>query len=317
MPRCSVIVVTYNSAAAIESCLSALASADCEVVVVDNASQDNTAALTLAVANRMPLQLITLPSNAGFAEAVNQGVRAATADVLLLLNPDAVAELGAIDAILDCFLTSEADAVGGALLDENSQPDKGFSFRRLPTLASLAFEVLLINQVWPDNPANRKYRCLDANYGQQQRVEQPAGACLAVTRKAWNSVSGMDSAFFPVWFEDVDFCARLIQRGAAIFYCPQARFRHSGAHSVGLLTFEQKQLFWYRNMIRYAQKHFAAASRLILRLAIVTGMGLRTLACLLGRGPHGVPTGEATRAYGRVAVMALDGGRDATGASAK
>ena len=74
---------------------------------------------------------------------------------------------------------------------------------------------------------NRRYRCLDADYSQQQEIEQPAGACLAVTRSVWESVGGMDPAFFPVWFEDVDFCARLLESGAKIVYCPAARFQHS------------------------------------------------------------------------------------------
>ena len=141
MPRCSVIVVTYNSAAVIEGCLRALTSQDCEVVVVDNASQDDTAGRALALAKQVPLQLITTSRNLGFAGGVNEGVRAASTDLLLILNPDAVAELGAISAILTCFLKTGAEAVGGALIDRNGQPEKGFTFRRLPTLASLLFEV--------------------------------------------------------------------------------------------------------------------------------------------------------------------------------
>lgn len=305
MPRCSVIVVTYNSAGMIEGCLRALASQDCEVVVVDNASQDDTAARALAVAKQVPLQLITNSCNIGFAGGVNEGVRAASSDLLLILNPDAVAEPGAINAILTCCMKTGADAVGGALIDGQGQPEKGFTFRRLPTLTSLLFEVLLINQVWPGNPVNRRYRCLDADYSREQQVEQPAGACLAVTRKAWNSVQGMDAGFFPVWFEDVDFCARLLQSGARIVYCPDARFRHSGAHSVGQLEFRDKQMYWYQNMMRYSRKHFSAAQVAILRVAIFTGMGLRILASLFGGGSRDLPSGEPIRSYARVATWAI------------
>src|SRR3974390_2479301 len=123
MPRCSVIVVTYNSAAAIEGCLLALASQDCEVVVVDNASQDDTAERVLAMVKQIPLQLITISRNIGFAGGVNQGVHAASSDVLLILNPDAVAEPGAIAAILTCFLKNEAGAVGGPLVGSDGKPE--------------------------------------------------------------------------------------------------------------------------------------------------------------------------------------------------
>ena len=149
-----------------------------------------------------------------------------------MLNPDAIAEPGAVKALLQCLETTGAVAVGGALLESDGQPARGFAFRRLPTLAALLCEVMLVNRLWPRNPVNRRYRCLDADYSQQQEVEQPAGACLAITRAAWESVGGFDEQFFPVWFEDVDLCKRLLDSGGKIMYCPAARFRHSGGHSV-------------------------------------------------------------------------------------
>ena len=305
MPRCSVIVVTYNSGAQIEACLRALSSQDCEIIVVDNASQDQTLERAQELAAKFPVQLLPISRNIGFAGGVNQGVRAASGEVLLILNPDAVAETGAIDAILACLAESGASAVGGALLESDGQPARGFAFRRIPTLTSLLFEVLLVNQAWPGNPVNRRYRCLDADYSKQQPIEQPAGACLAITRQAWHSVQGMDAAFYPVWFEDVDLCKRLRDDGASIVFCPSAHFRHSGAHSVGQLEFRDKQMFWYQNMVRYARKHFSRVQVLILRLAIFKGMGLRAIALLFGGGPRGLPAGEPIRSYARVARWAL------------
>jgi len=180
-------------------------------------------------------------------------------------------------------------------LEEDGRPARGFAFRHLPTLAPLLGEVLLLNQAWPHNPVNRRYRCLDADYSQQQQVEQPAGAGLAVTRTAWDSVCGFDEQFFPVWFEDVDLCKRLLDRGETIFYCPAARFRHSGGHSVGQLAFRDKQLFWYTNMMRYARKHFSVGKVIILRLAIIKGMLLRLIAALFGA--RKAPLGETLSAY--------------------
>ncbi len=243
--RCSAIIVTYNSAQAIGPCLEALTREDCEIVVVDNASHDQTVPRVEEFVAWHPLRLIANEQNLGFAAAANQGAREATGDVLLLLNPDAIAEPGAIAALLRCFATTQAAAVGGSLLEGTGQLARGFAFRRIPTLASLLCEVLLINHLWPGNPVNRRYRYLDADYSQQQEVEQPAGACLAITRTAWESVGGCDEQFFPVWFEDVDLCQRLLDGGSRIFYCPAARFRHAGAHSVGQLSFQDKQLFWY------------------------------------------------------------------------
>ena len=144
---------------------------------------------------------------------------------------------------------------------------------------------MLVNRLWPRNPVNRRYRCLDADYSQIQEVEQPAGACLAITRAAWESVGGFDEQFFPVWFEDVDLCKRLLDGGGKIIYCPAARFRHSGGHSVGKLPFRDKQTFWYGNMLRYAHKHFSSGQVATLRAGIVVGMLLRSIVAGTRRPP--------------------------------
>ena len=304
MPRCSVIVVTHNSGLHIEACLRALANQDCEIVVVDNGSEDNTPELVRELGNSVALKFEAFRKNRGFAAGVNAGVASATGDVFLLLNPDAVAEPGAIQALLDCLDRTGASAIGGALVGDDGEVEKGFAFRRQPTAGSLLFEVLLINTMWRRNTVNRRYRCLDADYAAEQSVEQPAGACLAVKRDAWDAVGGMDERFFPVWFEDADLCSQLLQAGMKIVYCPAARFVHAGAHSVGGLAFADKQLYWYANMLRYARKHFRGWQVVALRLGIVFGMALRGMSSLLFGLPRGVPRGLALRAYSGVALMA-------------
>jgi len=298
--RCSAIIVTHNSGATIRACLEALAGQpgspippcgtalavvgveDCDIIVVDNASHDNTVQRVEEFVAWSPVRLIANETNRGFAAAANQAAHEAKGDVLLILNPDAIAEPGAVAALLRCLDQTHAGAVGGGLVGEDGQPARGFAFRRSATLAPLLCEVLLLNQLWPGNPINRRYRCLDADYSQQQEVEQPAGACLAVSRTLWDKLGGFDEQFFPLWFEDVDFCQRLRNQGSPIFYCPEARFRHSGAHSVGQLSFGDKQVFWYGNMLHYARKHFSRGQVVVLRLAIIKGMLLRSVAALFG-----------------------------------
>jgi GT2 family glycosyltransferase len=308
MPRCSAIIVTFNSGESIGACLEALANEDCDIVVVDNDSLDDTVLRVQAFADTHAVQLLRISHNVGFGAAVNHGARAASANVLLILNPDTIAESGAVQATIECLDSTGAAAVGGALLASDGEPQRGFVFRKLPTLSALLCEVLLINQVWPRNPVNRRYRCLDADYSRQQEVEQPAGACFAVTREAWVSLDGFDPQFFPVWFEDVDFCKRLLASGGKIVYCPGARFRHIGAHSVSKLDFERKQTYWYENMLRYAKKHFALWKRPLLRAGIVLGMAIRWWGNVFGRRPAGATREEASVAYINVALRTLGTG---------
>src|SRR5262249_33018080 len=208
----SAIVVAYNSAGSIEHCLAALkAQPEWERIVVDNASTDNSAERSRAV--DPGAEVVANERNRGFAAAANQGAAMASGDILLFLNPDAISQPGALSEIAEALKSPGAGAAGGVLLDADGQPDRGFSVRRFPTTLAMAAEILLLNRLWPGNPVNRCYRCLDLDYNKAQDVDQSAGACLAVRRDAWQSVGGFNEAFFPVWFEDVDLCLRLRQRG--------------------------------------------------------------------------------------------------------
>ena len=108
-------------------------------------------------------------------------------------------------------------------MDPQNQVQAGFTLRRLPTPLVLAFEVLLINRLWPGNPANWHYRCYGFDYDEPGEVEQPAGAFLMFRRQVWEQLGGFDERFYPIWFEDVDFCKRIRDHGGRIYYDPRSR----------------------------------------------------------------------------------------------
>src|SRR5258707_1391563 len=82
------------------------------------------------------------------------------------------------------------------------------------------------------------------NYEVCQEVQQPAGAMLMVRRAVWSELGGFDEAFFPVWFEDVDFCRRAFDRGYRFYYVPEAVAKHTGAHSIRQLPVEKLRVYW-------------------------------------------------------------------------
>lgn len=222
-------------------------------IVVDNASSDGTVE---RVRPRDNVRLAANKANLGFAAAVNQGVRmAAGADTILILNPDVelTTPLGAL--IRACEIHGIA---AGQLTDAKGGPQAGFTIRNLPTPAALIFELLGLNRLWPSNPVNRRYRCLDRDLQQPGPAEQPAGAFLVVRRDVWERLGGMDESFYPVWFEDVDFCRRALDRGFRIEYVPSVTGRHRGGHSVGILPPGCRALYWCDSLLRYAAKHFRA-----------------------------------------------------------
>lgn len=305
----SVVIVTFNSAQHIESCLRSLSESGWERIVVDNASRDDSVARARAVPGTV---VLTNAANLGFAAAVNQGIRAARGELLLLLNPDISAEPGALDSLRAAVAPDGIAAAGGRLLNSDGSTQVGFVVRRLPTVATGLAEVLLFNRLFPSNPWNRHYRCFDFDYERPAEVEQPAGACLLVKRRAWEELGGFDEGFFPLWFEDVDFCRRLRQRGWKIVYEPRARFGHVGGHSLAALAPGERQLHWYRNLLRYFRKHHGRLAGALFRAAIVVGMLLRIAATALGAQPEGGDRRAALAGYLRVMRQCVFGFRAPT-----
>jgi N-acetylglucosaminyl-diphospho-decaprenol L-rhamnosyltransferase len=198
--------------------------------------------------------LILNRRNEGFAAAANQGVREADdARFILLLNPDACLLTG-VDVLAGA--SERYGLAAGKLVDQQGRAQAGFTVRRLPTPASLIFETLGINRLWPRNPVNRKYRELDRDLNQAGEAEQPAGAFLMFRRDVWGKLGGFDEQFYPVWFEDVDFCRRALDAGYRIRYEPVAAASHEGGHSVGRIPAGWRTLYWCVSLLRYAGKHF-------------------------------------------------------------
>jgi GT2 family glycosyltransferase len=237
------------------SCLDALAemAPDVSATVIDNASTDRTVE---QVRRRPGVRLVTNRENRGFAGAANQGFDQTGADAILLLNPDVRLRTSLTPLIDAC---REHGLAAGQLTGPDGRAQRGFTIRRFPTPASLAFELLGINRLWPNNSINRRYRYLDRDLNLEGPVEQPAGAFLMTRREVWNHLGGFDESFHPVWFEDVDFCRRAIDAGVRIEYVPSVKARHKGGHSVGALPPGPRATYWCGSLLRYAAKHFSTA----------------------------------------------------------
>jgi GT2 family glycosyltransferase len=294
MTEIGIIVVTYNSAAEIGPCLDAALTSGAEIVVVDNASTDST----LVEVRRRGVRCLANPENRGFAAAVNQGFEALQTPYVLLLNPDAVLQTSLQPLRLACDWPASAGATG-KLLGSDGQPQSGFMVRDFPTPAALALEALVLNRIWPGNPVNRRYRCLDWSGEPGSKVAQPAGAFLMVRRAVWRDLGGFDERFFPLWFEDVDFCRRIRDAGLNLYYVPEAVAIHSGGHSISGIPLEMRLVYWYRGLLRYAAKHFGPVAFRAVCLAVVTGSLLRGLAVSAAQRSF-----QPIRVYAKVTVLA-------------
>jgi len=267
-----IVIVTCNSASVLGRCLEGAARTGAETVVIDNASTDGTADL----ARRSGVRLIANSINVGFAGGVNQGFSVLNCPYILLLNPDAIIQTSLDPLRAACDLPRAAGA-GGLLQDEQGNPQVGFMVRKFPTPAVLVLESLLLNRAWPRNPVNRAYRGLSLDYSRIQAVDQPAGAFLMIRRAVWQELGGFDDKFWPLWFEDVDFCRRAAKLEYRWYFVPEVVAKHTGAHSILKLTLEMRRVYWYRSLLRYAAKHFHAPGVRLVSAAVLLGSFLRAL----------------------------------------
>lgn len=292
-----VVIVTFNSGDHIGPCLDAVrrfSSSSDSVLVIDNASQD----CTVKEVQSRDVALIANPENRGFAAAVNQGVRSVGKELILLLNPDCVLLTG-LGPFVDALQDSTMAGAGGKLVDPSGAPQAGFAVRNLPTALTLVFEVLLINRIWKRNWVNWHYRCLGLDLNKSAKVEQPAGAFFLFRRSAWERLGGFDERFYPLWFEDVDFCRRAKADGYHMYYVPAVRAVHVGGHSLRAVSVERRQIYWYGSLLTYSARHFGPWQYSGVCLAILVGSIFRmVMGIVIQRSLKPI------RDYGQVLLLA-------------
>src|SRR6185503_6273578 len=128
MPRLSIIIVTFNSRDDIDACLRSLTEGilvDREIVIVDNASTDGTAA---HIRERWPgVRLVSLGANLGFARATNIGIQQTFGELVLLLNPDTTVGSGAVDRLIAALEHDRSVAiVGPRIVDDAGRVELSF-----------------------------------------------------------------------------------------------------------------------------------------------------------------------------------------------
>lgn len=304
-PELSILIVTWNSERWIDRCLRSIPAA-CEglayeVVVHDNASTDET------LQHLGQASVLRSGTNAGFAAGTNRAFAASRGRYVFLLNPDCELAPRALTRLFE-FLEAHPDIAAAVplLIDHSGDSQREFQLRRLPTLGTLAAEVLLLDKLFPWNPATASYRYRDLDLTEPRKIEQPAAAALLLRREAVEEVGPLDEQFAPAWFEDVDYCRRLAAQKKEMWVVPGAEVVHFGGASLEHIHFAGFVDIWYRNMWRYARKWLRPAQAETLRWTIVAGMLLRVLAGIVGLRPRGIGRREAMCAYAGVLKRAFN-----------
>ena len=223
-PAVSVVIVGWNVREFLRACLESLrpawAGGQAEVIVVDNASTDGTAAL---VRDAFPtVRLLANATNRGFGAANNQGMAAARGRYFFLLNPDTVVLPGVLETLV-AFLDAHPQA--GMAAPRLLNPDGSLQRNafRFPGLAQVALDL------FPLHPRLLE-SALNGRYPQERRatepfaIDHPLGAALFVRRAVWEQTGGFDEGYF-MYAEEVDWCRRIRQAGWSVWQVPAAEDR--------------------------------------------------------------------------------------------
>lgn len=294
MPDVSVIVVNWNTRDLLARCLTtALAEAgglSLELIVVDNASRDDSAAL---VRERFPQAvLIANTDNVGFARANNQGARAARGRYLLLLNSDAFLQPGALPALV---ALADAQPRAGLIGAQLRNADGTFQASHTP-FPTLGREFLILSGLGRKlyGPA---YPSAGPDEARGPRVvDYVEGACMLARPDAYAAVGGLDEGYF-MYAEDVDLCFALRRAGRPVWYHPGARVTHLGSASSRTRR-PEREADLYVSRVRFFRRAYGPRAAGALKAQILAFTALKaalhgTLRAATGgrRGRPVVPVG--------------------------
>ena len=260
MPRLSIVIVTFNSAADVGACLESIPAAapntGHEVTVVDNASTAGTAALVRA---RWPaVRVLDAGGNLGFARANNLGIRATESELVLLLNPDTVPAAGSIDrlvAVLDAM--PRVTVAGPRIADASGRAELSYGAMIGP-LAELRQKVLTRGQErgWPVVSARVERASRHASF-----PDWVSGACLLIRRAALERAGLLDERYF-LYTEDVDLCAAVRAHGGSVRFSPEAEVVHARGASRASARGPAEQAY-RRSQLAFYRKHHPAWAPLL------------------------------------------------------
>jgi GT2 family glycosyltransferase len=236
----SVIIVSFRTPRLTEGAVRSALSASDRVVVIDNASGDETVP-ALRELGAPGLTLLENPTNLGFGAAANRGGFAATSESLIFLNSDAEISRSAVE-----FLVAELDRwngrgiIGPRLVGTDGTIQRSAGVLPAPgdqiaravgfhVIARVLGRVQLLGQLLVRSKVAREYATAETAT-RATDTSMVSGACFAIGRAAFIELGGFDERFF-MYFEDADLCRRAKLAGMAVRYVPDAVVQHIGGAS--------------------------------------------------------------------------------------
>lgn len=279
----SIIIVNWNTKKLLEESVSSIfkytKNLNFEVIVYDNGSADGSVQM---LTEKFPeVVRIESKNNDGFVVGNTEGYSKSRGKYILLLNSDAYLVSDELGKMVDVLEQDESIGVLGPRLEyANGKLQK--SVRTFPTVFSQALVLLKVHNLFPGIKPIAKYYMNDFDYSVSSKVDQVMGAALLTRRSVIEKIGFLDKNFW-AWFEEVDYCKRVVDAGYEVYYYSEARVRHHKGQSFKNLTKRQK--LFNTSMAYYFSKHFTSHEVFLLKMlmpfSVVTSFVLQALVKLI------------------------------------
>ena len=283
--KLSVVIVNYNVKYYLEQCLCSLYRAidnlSVEILVVDNASMDDSEAY---ITERFPnITYIYNRENLGFACANNQAIRESKGEYVLLLNPDTVlSEQTLEEVILFMDAHPEAGAAGVKMITHDGRFLRE-SKRGYPTLAATFGKLSGLGRLFPHSKSLGGYYCTALDMDGVHQVEVLAGAFMLLRRSALDKTGLLDENFF-MYGEDIDLSCRIEEAGYQNYYLPYPILHYKG-ESTSKDTYRHVRVFCEAMDICFCKhgERYGVIGRWLVRAGIHLQMCVRLFVLFVQR----------------------------------
>jgi GT2 family glycosyltransferase len=251
----SIIIVSYNVKDLLEQCLysvqKAISGTDAEIIVIDNASSDNS--IEYLHPKFPSFKFIENKINTGFAKANNQALQTASGRFILFLNPDTLVPEDCFNKCIG-FMDShpQAGALGVRMVNEKKEFLKE-SKRGLPTPAASFWKLSGVTKIFPRSKIFSGYYLGHLNENSTHEVDVISGAFMLVRKEVLDKTGGFDEIFF-MYAEDIDLSYRIQKLGYKNYYFADTTIVHYKGASTKK-DFKYVKMF-YKAMSLFVKKHY-------------------------------------------------------------
>ena len=222
-----------------------------EIIVVDNASMDNS---RQRVTGEFPeIKWIDLKSNIGFGKACNVGAKSTGGTYLLFINPDTIVSQNTLSECVRLLRERpEIGLMGPKILNPDGTLQESCR-RSFPTPAVAFYRLAGLNRIFPNSKRFGQYNLSYLDPELECEVDAVSGSFMFMPRSLFQDIGGFDEAFF-MYGEDLDICYRVKEKGYKVWYNPRTQIIHFKGRSSSKRSLHSRKA-WYEAMLIFSRKY--------------------------------------------------------------